>query len=180
MYDKSKAPTSADAVMITPKCVCFIEFKSGFKQRITKNNFDEEKARCKDADKVCKQYWALFFKNQKKEVQELIASIRMKALESYITLEKKILPKCCQADRKIGLKFMVIIDEDEVDNMEDTLAALAGGTQAKGNHFSEIRRALERMMVQHDADGNEYYYDDIKVWSARDFENYLRLNVENE
>lgn len=125
LYSQGNAPTSADGMVITPKVVELVEFKSGFKQRITKNNFDEEKGRCPDANKVCNQYWALFFKNQQKEIHELISSIRFKAFESYVTLEKQILPKCQQADIHIPLKFVVVIDEDEVDNMEDTLAGLA-------------------------------------------------------
>lgn len=175
LYAQGKAPTSADGMVITSKSIEFIEFKSGFKQKITKNNFDEEKGRCEDADKVCTQYWTLFFKNQKKEIHELISSIRFKALESYVTLEKHILPKCQQTGVHIPLKFVVVIDEDEVDNMEDTLAELAGKENVEDNHFSAIRNALRRLNVQRDADGNEYYYDSIEVLSARDFSNYLRL-----
>lgn len=175
LYPQGKAPTSADGLEITERSAAFIEFKSGFKRKITKNNFDEEQARCEDGNKICTKYWDLFFKEQGKEIAELISSIRFKAIESYITLEKHIFPKCRQADEQIPLKFVVIIDEDAVEGMEDTLAELAGETDIKDNHFSALRSALRRLTGQCDADGNGYYYDSIEVLSARDYSNRLRL-----
>lgn len=175
LYTQEKAPTSADGLEVTSQCVELIEFKSGFKRKITKNNFDEILGRCEDGNKVCALYWNLFFKEQKKEISELISSIRFKAIESYITLEKHIFPKCQQTDVHIPLKFVVVIDEEEIDNMEDTLAGLAGKDDVKDNHFSAIRSALRRLIGQRDAGGSEYYYDSIEVLSVRDFSNHLRL-----
>lgn len=175
LYAQGKAPTSADGLEVTAQGVEFIEFKSGFKRKITKNNFDEKQGWCEDGKKVCSWYWDLFFKEQEKEIAELISSIRFKAIESYITLEKHIFPKCQQSGVHIPLKFVVVIDEDEVDNIEDTLAGLAGEEDIKDNHFSAIRSALRRLTGQRDVDGSEYYYDSIEVLSARDFSNHLRL-----
>lgn len=175
LYAQGKAPTSADGLNITSRSIEFIEFKSGFKRKITKNNFDKEQGWCEDGEKVCDAYWSLFFKEQKKEIAELISSIRFKAIESYITLEKQILPKCQQTNVHIPLKFVVVVDEDEVDSAEDTLAELAGDADSEDNHFSAIRSALQRLTGQRDVDGNEYYYDCIEVLSATDFANRLRL-----
>lgn len=175
LYTQGKAPTSADGLEITPRGVEFIEFKSGFKRKITKNNFDEKRGWCKDGEKVCIEYWDLFFKEQEKEIAELISSIRFKAIESYITLEKHIIPKCQQTDVHIPLNFVVVIDESGIDSTEDILAELAGEDDIKDNHFAAIRSALRRLTGQRDADGNEYYYDHIEVLSASDFSNRLRL-----
>lgn len=175
LYAKGKAPTSADGMEVTNKSVELIEFKSGFKRKTTKNNFDEKQAWCNDGKKVCTQYWELFFKEQEKEIAELISSIRFKAIESYITLEKYILPKCQYSCQHIPLKFLVVIDEEEVDSMEDTLAGLAGKEDIKDNHFSAIRSALRRLIGQRDANENEYYYDCIEVLSASDYANQLQL-----
>lgn len=175
LYTQGKAPTSADGLEVTSRGVEFIEFKSGFKRKITKNNFDEKQGWCEDGKKVCAWYWDLFFKEQEKEIAELISSIRFKAIESYITLEKHVFPKCQHSGVHIPLKFVVVIDEDEIDNMEDTLAGLAGEADVKDNHFSAIRSALRRLTGQRDTDGNEYYYDSIEVLSARDYSNHLRL-----
>ena len=175
LYPQGKAPTSADGLEVTSQGVEFIEFKSGFKRKITKNSFDKKQGWCEDGKKVCAWYWDLFFKEQEKEIAELIASIRFKAIESYVTLEKLVLPKCQQSGVHIPLKFVVVIDEDGIDSMEDTLAGLAGEDEVNGNHFSAIRSALRRLTGQLDTDGNTYYYDGIEVFSARDFSNHLSL-----
>lgn len=177
LFTHKKAPASADGIKISTDRVEFIEFKSGFKRKINKNNFDEGKAKCEDTDRVCKKYWRLFFNEQKKERSELISSIRLKAIESYITLEKHILPKCQQNDGLCPLIFTVVIDEDAVEVMEDTLAEVAGAKEIEGNPFSEIRSSLQRLTDNRDANGKAYFYDSIEVLSAVDFQNRLQLQA---
>ena len=175
LFSPEKKPASADGMKISANRVEFIEFKSGFKRKITTNSFDERKAECKYTRRVCEDYWNLFFKEQKKERSELISSIRLKAIESYITLEKHILPKCQQTDSRCPLIFTVVIDEDAVEVMEDTLAEVAGAKETKGNPFSEIRSSLQRLTDNRDADGKAYFYDSVEVLSAVDFQNMLQL-----
>ena len=182
IFAHGKVPTSADGLGFTDKAVELVEYKSGFKQRITKHNFDPAKGRCPDpsVDRVCEDYWKLFFKNQRTNIDELISSIRNKAVESYITLEKQVFPRCQDAGRPIQLKLVVVIDEDEIDSIEDTYSGLAGNsdednTAAKDNHFSSIRSALRRLVKQHDAEGNDYYYDTVDVISVQDYLNKLKL-----
>lgn len=175
LYLQGKAPTSADGMMITANCIELIEFKSGFKKRITKDSFDKDKGRCQDGNKVCDAYWQLFFKEQAKETAELISSIRLKAIESYTTLEKHILPKCEETPTRISLKFLIVIDEDEVESMEDTLAELAGSVNIKNNHFSTIRQSLHRLVGRRSLEGNDFYYDAVNVLSVNDFSNHLRI-----
>lgn len=182
IFAQGKAPTSADGLKFSVRSVEVVEFKSGFKQRITKHNFNPTQGRCPDPDvnRVCEDYWKLFFKNQKTNISELISSIRNKAIESYVTLEKQVFPHCQDADNPISLKLVVIIDEDEIDSIEDTYSELAGNTDAentvaKDNHFSAIRSALRRLTNQHDANGNAYFYDCIEVLSVQDYLNKLKL-----
>jgi len=182
LFAQGKAPTSADGLEFSGRTVELVEFKSGFKQRITKHNFDPAQGRCPDPDvnRVCEDYWKLFFKNQKTNISELISSIRNKAVESYVTLEKQVFPHCQDAGKSIQLKLVVVIDEDEIDSIEDTYSGLAGNTDAentaaKDNHFSAIRSALRRLTNQHDADGNAYFYDCIEVLSVQDYLNKLKL-----
>lgn len=58
---KDNMPTSADGAIITDRVLYLIEFKSGFKKKITKQNFDVEKATCEYKDGICFDYWNLFF-----------------------------------------------------------------------------------------------------------------------
>ena len=57
LFAPGKVPTSTDGLNVSAKAVELVEFKSGFKQRITKHNFDPRQGRCKDTDKVCDEYW---------------------------------------------------------------------------------------------------------------------------
>ena len=174
LFPQDGLPASVDAIAFTEKEVTLIEFKTGFHRKTTKRSFPLEKCRCpEDNGKICKVYWELFFKEQKQEVDALISSVRLKAIESYLALEKKILPKCPPADQAMPIRYIVVIDEEAVDSMEDTLAVLSG-QEAQDNHFSEIRRALKRLNHQSDANGNGYYYNNITVLSAQDFSILLR------
>lgn len=177
---KNAMPTSADALTFSRKHILFVEFKSGFKKKVRKNALDKEKAKCKKIDDICPDYWKIFFKNQESETIGLINSLQMKAADSYITLEKQILPKCEGDNSRVLVDLWVIIDEEEIDYMEDTLASLANKTiEEKNNIFERIRKALNRFLRQQDANGNRYYYESIHVLSARDYENYLKT-VEQE
>ena len=117
------------------------------------------------------KYWKLFFKNQTNSIKELISSIRFKAIESYITMEKKIFPDCSNIDVSIPIKLTVVIDENEIDNIEDTYAELAGNVETKDNCFQQIRNSLKRLKRQKSADKADYYYDSIDVISAQDYLN---------
>lgn len=179
LFASSKVPTSADGLDFNgrTRTMELVEYKSGFKQRITKHNFDPAKGRCPapDVNRVCEDYWKLFFKNQQTNISELISSIRNKAVESYVTLEKQVFPLCQDTKRPMQLKLIVVIDEDEIDSMEDTYLELTGSTVAEDNHFSAIKSALHRLVNQHDADGNAYFYDYIEVLSVQDYLNKLKL-----
>jgi len=175
LYLPGKAPTSVDGLDVSSAAVKLVEFKSGFKQRITKHNFDPAQGLCKDANKLCEEYWTLFFQNQKTNIQDLISSIRFKAIESYITFEKQVFPHCQDARTLIPIKLVVVIDEDEVDGIEDTYSELAGNAETECNHFSAIRKALRRLTNLHDANGTSYFYDSIEVLSVQDYLNKLKL-----
>ena len=183
LYRRKVKPSSADGLAITDKHVSLIEFKTGFMDHITKENFDVNKAKCDYIEnEVCPGYFKLFEKKRKLEKKQLIDSVHLKAIESYITLEKHILPNCPDGGRKRKLVLVVVLDADPVDAMEDTLSGLATSqpksespktptpkTQPKKNAISSVRNALKFLCGQEDACGQPYYYDRIEVMSASDF-----------
>lgn len=172
IYGETNNPTSTDCIFIRSRSLELIEFKSGFKQIITKENFDQEKGTCKHLGGICNDYWNIFFENQKRKINELISSIRIKAIESYVTLEKQVFPLCedCE-DSPIKVYLTIVIDEDEIDSMEDTLDELAGNKTRRNNCFSSIRQALSRLNKRKDQNGYEYYYDKIEIISSTDYMN---------
>lgn len=180
--NEDKEPTSADGLNFFGGTVELIEFKSGFKQRVTKYNFDPEKGKCNVLGQVCDDYWKLFYENQKRKISELVSSIRFKAIESYITLEKQVFPLCQEVATSLPLNFVVVIDEDEIDSIEDTYSELAGNTDtentsAKDNPFSAIRSALRRLTKLKDSKGKAYFYDRIEVLSVQDYLNKLKQMI---
>lgn len=52
-------------ISVFKKHIQFVEFKSGFKKKITKNTMDKEKAKCDKTNAFCNDYWNLFFKNSR-------------------------------------------------------------------------------------------------------------------
>lgn len=177
IFGEANSPASVDGIWIMHNGnVGLVEFKSGFKKKITRKNFDREKARCTKSGETCEDYWDLFFRHQKSEDRILISSIRDKAIESYVALEKHVFMRCDDlADnrRPVKLNLFVVIDEDPVESMEDILADLADEHLDETNHVSVIRSALKRLVGKVDSEGNTYYYDKIEVMSAREFKCYI-------
>lgn len=177
IYPKNK-PTSADGLFFCKNAAYFVEFKTGFKKKITRENYDEEKAKCPRYKHPCKDYGDLFFKNQDKETEELKSSIKFKAIESYITLEKEILPYCENA-RKSKIILLVVIDEDGIDDYEDSLVELSENhaplETVENNYICSLRDSLQGYKNKKDkhCPPNDYFYDEIEVFSAKEFEMFF-------
>lgn len=175
--------TSADGLQFPKGNVELVEFKSGFSRRITKDKFNPSEGLCDKltefgVEHVCDYYWNLFWKLQDKERHELIESIRLKAIESFMLLEKHIFPACEEHEngRTSQLVFTVVVDEDGVDGIEDTLAELAQVETKTNNCLTSIRQALNRLVNRRDASGSPYFYDRVEVLSAKDFANRIKSN----
>ena len=176
LFPGKDIPSSADGILCDARNINLIEFKSGFKQKITKDTFNEEEGKCKKIDAVCEEYWKIFWENQDRKIKELINSIKTKAIESYILLEKHIFPLCKNNpnNNSYKLTFTVIVDEDGVDGIEDTLADVAGVEPKTDNALTSIRQSLKRLSQNKDCLGKPYLYDSIEVLTIKDF--YNRYN----
>ena len=179
LFPEDKRPSSADGIYFFGSEIHFVEFKSGFKQNVTKKNFDPERGKCRveGVNRVCKDFWDIFWENQDRKIKELISKIRFKAVDSYIILEKLVLPNCADhlPGRSSQLVFTVVIDEDGVDGIEDSLADVSQKDVKIDNPLISIRQSLNRLLKQKDAKGNDYFYDRIEVLTATDFEHRLKL-----
>lgn len=177
LYEKDK-PCSVDGLFFYKNKAYFVEFKTGFKKKITRKNYNEEKAMCPENKHPCKFYRDLFFKNQDKETEELKTSIKFKAIESYITLEKQILP-CCQEGGKCELVLLVVVDVEAIEDYENILSELGEEhTPSKTNNSNEIdsiSNALNNYRRKKDkhSPSNDYYYDKIQVMSADEFKRHF-------
>lgn len=174
VYNYTKIPSSADSLLVTDKVILLTEFKSGFKRKISRENIDDDKLICPDdTTKVCKDYGNLLIAKGNLETRELLDSIKFKAIESYVTLEKKFFPLCSTLshDNKLRVIFCVVID-DYVDSMEDSLLELANVSYAS-NSFTDIKSSLSRFVNLKTQNNEDFYYDEIKVLSPYEYQQYL-------
>lgn len=167
----SPLPTSVDGIFVSNNTVYFVEFKQGFRKRITKENFNQDKMTCiNDSTFFCKDYKDLFFKNQQTETDELIANLHLKSAEAYITFEKKILPLCTDVVNKKQLHLIVVIDGNADDEQEFT----SGGKQQSNIFFSVEESLKSHFRLQQDGLGNDFFYDKINVFSANQFKIFAK------
>lgn len=173
-------PASVDGLFFVDSTAYFVEFKTGFKRKITKENFSEEKMMCPEHNHVCEDYKTLFFRTQEMEIKELRVSIRFKAIDSYMTLEKKIIPHCNNITRKCRICLIVVIDENEIDNYESELLELSGEHASpisnENNCFCSLQSSLQGYKGKKDdcEPSNDYFYDDIMVFSAEKFKRFIK------
>lgn len=177
-FDENKKPSSADGLTFSHKSINLIEFKTGFKKLITKANYKPEEVTCeKHEGEICEEYGALLLRYHSSKKEILMDSLKMKAIESYVFLDKQIIPLCHNSgcERSKNLNYVVVIDGDDVESMEDILSSVTDLGGSADNYYSDIRKSLSRFLNNIDASGNPYYYDDIVVLSSTDFKNELEL-----
>lgn len=171
-YAKNK-PDSVDGLFFVRKKICFVEFKTGFRKIVTRENYASAmRIPCDKSE--CEGYRKLFFKNQDNETKIIQDSIKTKALETYITLEKQIIPQCEESSKKMNLYLYIVIDEDPIEEMTDILSDLSTRKSArKDTACSKLRDSLKRFIKVKDCNGDEYFYDEITVMSATEFNNWI-------
>lgn len=173
LYHKNK-PTSVDGLFFYNNTAYFVEFKTGYKKKITRENYCEEKVLCPTYNSHCKVFGDLFFKIQQKETEELNSSIRSKAVDSYITFEKQILP-CCEKNGKCKINLLVVIDADAIVVGENVLSEVAGEyapqKTVNNNEIAKLKNSLSNYRRKRDkySPSNDYFYDEIEVMSAEEF-----------
>lgn len=166
---KPEQPSFVDGVYFSNGNLHLVEFKTGFHQEIRKgqSNFDEEKAKCPHTKSFCEDYWKQFTERQNRERDILYDSLKLKALETYLFLEKKIgFIKNTSDHGKVILN--IVIDVNGINGMEIGLSELVDKNNPKAN----IQKSMHRFKKQKDINNNIYCYDEINVYSG---EGYLQI-----
>lgn len=167
---KPEQPSSVDGIYFSNGNIYLVEFKTGFYQKIKKGraDFDEEKAKCPHINSICEDYWKQFTDRQKKEIKNLHDSLKLKALETYLFLEKKI--GFIKNKSDTGKVILAIVtDENGIDGMESSLSELADDNTSEPN----VQNTMHRFKNQKDTNGNIYFYDEINVYSAEGFSSII-------
>lgn len=164
---------SADALRFRRKRIELIEFKSGFSRMITRENWDPKQCLCpNDEQTECIPYKDKFLRIAELELHELRDSIKYKALESYVTLDKLILPRFSLGTH-IAIDYIVVIDGNSNDQYESILADAAQMHNQKSNQIASLKSSLSRFVGCKDANGSPYYYDRIFVYTFQEYQRML-------
>ena len=161
-------PASVDGIYFRNDEVFLVEFKTGFYQKIRKDNLNSVKAKCEFKRSECADYWNLFFENQERKIGELISSIKQKAIESYVTINEDIAP-FCKIKNSSKFNLVVVIDVNENEQEVGILEELTGKDSFM---LSRVRRSLKRFMVKK-RHLKSYYFDNISVFGAESFLKYI-------
>ena len=154
LFVGKEKPKTADALYFRygkNKALYLIEFKRGLFSLLTKENRTKDEA--KKADE---------------KFEEMKSSVRMKALESYVTLERAFFPFCKDAvDNGTRLFFWLVIDSGPISGMEHMLSL-----KKFPKPPPQIGDALRRFQQSMTVDGNSkpYIYDCIEVMYASEFD----------
>lgn len=177
LYPKKQSSllTSIDCVTTKNKKLFFIEFKTGFKKNLRRDNLDDRKYcdMVKDEKYFCEKYWDLFFRKQEMETKELINSLKFKAIETNMTYKNEILKNIKKSPTHIS--YIIVIDEMAIDSIENALTDLSKKTttNTKNNIYNKIENSLKKYY-------NVCIYNEIKVISKTEFENNLNNGIYGE
>ena len=163
-------PSSVDGIYFSNGNLHLVEFKTGFYKKIQKgrSDFNEITAKCDAIDSICDKYWNEFTKRQKKERQILFDSLKLKALETYLFLEKKIGFVKNKADSGRVI-LNIVIDENGIDGMFSGLAEVANSN----NSIDSVQKSMRRFKSQKDINENIYCYNEINVYSNVGFSSII-------
>lgn len=64
IYQNNK-PCSVDGLFFSRETAYLVEFKTGFKKKITRENYCDERVLCPKHNHICKDYKNLFFKKSR-------------------------------------------------------------------------------------------------------------------
>ena len=120
---------SVDAIEICGNTIILIEFKTGFKDNITLNNFnnkynsycpDGSHLHCASLGEYLFNYYDKHFKYRSAVKEDLLKILELKLIESIAFLKKYILPKLDFTDEPI-FKYVVVTDSLYVKQKDCTI-----------------------------------------------------------
>lgn len=165
--------TSADALRIRRNSIELIEFKTGFTRKITKENWDPRLSTCyRDPEITCEPFKRLILKKAQLEIDDLRNSIRNKAIESYITWDKCIMTQLSVAE-PITLNYVVVVDGDDTEQIEDILSDVANKKAPQTNDIAQLKQSLSIYTGRKSQDNTPYCFNSISIHTFREYQQLL-------
>lgn len=167
--------SSADALRLQRNSIDLIEFKTGFRRNTTKENWDPKESKCyRDSTIDCEPFQDLFLKNVELELKVLRDSIRNKAIDSYITWDKCIMSQI-SIDHPIVLNYIVVIDGDDTDRIEDILSSVANKKAPRTNELARLKQSLSKYAGNKSPNKAPYGFNSINVYTFREYQQQLKV-----
>lgn len=170
-----KRPNSMDGLFYCKNRFVFLEFKGGYKQKRTEENWTQRI--CDVSGDECVSYTfgrSQFLNLQKARIKELNANVCQKLVMTYNILAWDILPQCEEQDDKISLNAWIVVDSEAADAILGINADLAGKEvevdRTNMDNIASLKAAIKRFENVKTNDGHERYYERIEVISTVDFE----------
>lgn len=171
-YNETCKPKSADALYILDdNTILFIEFKTGYKDKVNIRSLDENKY-CKNCSDntiytICNEKFKWFLKHKDLTKEDMKKAIFLKIAESYIIFKEKFIQdyftNCNYNDINYKFLFWLVIDAPS-DSILNSYKKKKD-TKQKGNIFSYMKHSFQRFYDKHD----KSYYDEILVLSEFEF-----------
>lgn len=175
-FCKKAAIKSVDSIFIKDDVIYFIEFKTGFKQKINKSNFDESKWYCEDKKAICKENMNRFKEYKDLSYNEQKRSLNLKAVESAFFFNGIIVPKCNTCDKHYKMVLIVVVDVSysPIDALQQMQNDMGNIETDNNNTYKNLNNSFDKLRPSN-FDGNALFYDEIFIYSSEEFtQNLLR------
>lgn len=162
---------SADSIVVKKDVIYFIEFKTGFEKIINIKNFDYSLWKCEKTGECCTDGLRYFKNYHQSTLDEMKLSIHLKLIESFLILDKFILPSCVNEEHSYKLKFVAVIDgvnDAPLDMLESGLNSL-GKIESKNNSIDDFKKSLKKYIIK-DSENNNLLYDEVNVLQKEEFD----------
>lgn len=178
-YNEDYKPKSADALyMLDDNTILFVEFKTGYKDKVTIRSLDKNKfcQNCYDnlIRTICNEKFEWFLKHKDLTKEDMKKAIFLKIAESYIIFKEKFISKyISECNTNIGnykFIFWLVIDAPvnsfpnsfKKNNEKSTLKDI-------NNIFTDMKKSMKRFCDKE----NSSYYDEILVLNPHEFEHKI-------
>lgn len=164
--------TSIDSIYFRDNHIYFIEFKSGFVDKINKN-YISSKYSCENCNTLEKKHFDLLCTLRAKVKKELTTNVQLKIIESLYVFKDVILPNCADTTNEFDVNFTLVFESGEIDPLDE----LEIGMESLANieTKNKLSESLRKYQCQ-DINRNKLFFEKINVMSNLEFNNSFIYN----
>lgn len=174
---------SADAFRVDDESLLFVEFKSGFLTRLTRDIIktghtyccpnNTSIINCAEVERVKDDYCNIFELYREAQIEQLIVEIQLKMLETLKFLECNLSPLSVDCCKRLSLKFILVTDCKYISGdpsnaylVMQKMCAKQPSAQGSGLIVNRLKKFLNKNL--HSDIG--FYFDEVEVLEASEFD----------